>query len=52
MNHSNNTQDLPPLDDKNTRTNLSEDQKINKSGKTNRELMAEFFAINQEAEKK
>ncbi len=52
MNPSTETQKLPELTDEKTGETQLTDQNINKSGKSNRELMAEFFSIDQEPDKK
>jgi hypothetical protein len=52
LNPSTETQNLPELTDEKSGVTILKDQNINKSGKSNRELMAEFFSIAQEPEKK
>ena len=45
-------QDQPELTPENPNENSGRDKKENQSGKSNSELMAEFFSINSDADKK
>ena len=52
LNTSTNNQNPPESTSESTNGNIEVEQKKNKSGKSNSELMAEFFSINPDADKK
>jgi len=52
LNTSTDIQNPPESTSEITNGNIEVEQKKNKSGKSNSELMAEFFSINSDADKK